>query len=340
MRAWHGGDRRTDRLLSGIYRASAIDRRHSVVRDFVDDDAGGFLYDPQEREFLVPGTARRNELYADESGKLASEAARDGLERAGTEPSSVTHLITVSCTGFFAPGPDIELVERLCLRREVERYHIGFMGCYGAFPALRLARSICLAHPDAVVLVVSVELCTLHLQASNDSDSLLAGSVFADGAAAAVVGSTPGDGAELVLDSFANTLVPGARDEMAWTVGDTGFEMKLSGRIPAVIECEARDALAPLLDKAGLAPDQVAQWAVHPGGRAILDRFESALGLEDGSLWASREVLRRYGNMSSATVLFVLERIISEGADNGPIAALAFGPGLAVESALLTPSAS
>lgn len=323
-------------MLAGIYRASSIDKRHSVVRDFVGDDPGGFLYDRGEQEFLVPGTARRNEIYTRESGNLAGEAAREGLERSGTEPGVVTHLITVSCTGFFAPGPDIELVDKLCLRREVERYHIGFMGCYGAFPALRLARSICLADPDAVVLVVAVELCTLHLQATGDSDSLLAGSVFADGAAAAVVGSRPGGRAELVLDAFANTLIPGARDEMAWTVGDTGFEMKLSGRIPAVIECEARDALAPLLDRAGLSPQQVAEWAVHPGGRAILDRFEAALGLGADALWASRDVLRRYGNMSSATVLFVLERIISQG-PGGPVAALAFGPGLAVESALLTP---
>ena len=335
MNAWHGEDRRVRRLLGGIYRASAIDRRHSVISDFMPGAAGGFFYDPAEERFLVPSTGERNGRYAREAGKLAGCAAARALGQAeAIGPAAVTHLVTASCTGFFAPGPDIELVDALGLSPAVERYHLGFMGCYAAFPALRLARSICLADPEAVVLVVSVELCTLHLQAAVDSDSLLAAAVFADGSAAALVSARePRHG--LRLDRFSSSLARERADDMAWTIGDTGFEMVLSSRLPQAVEEEVGGALAGLLD--GTDPRDIGSWAVHPGGRAILDRVEAALCLQPDALSASREVLARYGNMSSATVLFVLERLLEREAESDPrVLAVAFGPGLSVESALLT----
>ncbi|MEX2534815.1 MAG: type III polyketide synthase [Trueperaceae bacterium] len=338
MKEWHGGDRRTGRLLTGIYRASAISKRHSVVPDFLPGDSGGFFYDPAERRFLVPGTAQRNSLYASEAGELTGCAAGKALARApGIGPTDVTHVITVSCTGFFAPGPDVELVDALGLKGSVERYHLGFMGCYGAFPALRLARALCLADPGAVVLVVSVELCTLHLQAAGDTDSLLAASVFADGCAAAIVSSEEPEGAGLRLDTFASALARDRAGEMAWTIGDTGFEMVLSSRLPQVVEEEVHGALAPLFESSGKGPKEIGSWAVHPGGRAILDRVEGALCLDPNALHASREVLAEYGNMSSATVLFVLERLLDEAFEGDPsLVSVAFGPGLSVESAMFT----
>jgi predicted naringenin-chalcone synthase len=337
MRTWHAGDRRTGRMLGGIYRASAIDKRHSVVRDFLPGATGGLFFEPGTGEFLVPGTAERNRAYQREAGRLAACAAGRSLASGGGRSArDVTHLITFSCTGFFAPGPEIELIDELGMRTDVERFHLGFMGCYAAFPALRLARALCEADPDAVVMVVSIELCTLHLQASTDSDSLLAASVFADGAAAGLVSSRRSEAPAFSLDAFASALARDAGEEMAWTIGDTGFEMVLSGSLPQVVEEKVRGALAPLFEQSGVAPEQVREWAVHPGGRAILDRVESALDLGPGALAASRAVLKEYGNMSSATVLFVLERLLADSAPAGaPLVAVAFGPGLAVESALL-----
>lgn len=337
MKAWHGQDRRTNRLLSGIYRASAVSKRHSVVDDFQPGSSGGFFFDPATDAFLNPSTATRNAKYAQEAGRLASCAAqRVFAQEPASSPSQVTHLITVSCTGFYAPGPDLDVVRALGLSESVERYHLGFMGCYAAFPAMRMARSICLAHEGAVVLIVAIELCTVHLQAGKESDELLSASVFADGAAAALVSAQPSGRPAFRLLGFNSALASDARKDMAWTIGDTGFEMTLSSEVPKVVEREVGAALAPLWQGAGLSPSDMAAWAVHPGGRAILDSFAAALDLPEDALGASREVLDRYGNMSSATVLFVLDRLLrSHDSAPGPVTAVAFGPGLAVESALL-----
>ena len=337
MKAWHGNERRVSRLLDGIYRASAIEQRHSVVDDFHPGGRGGLFTDPGSETFRDPSTGERNDVYAREAGGLASRAAAGAFDREGSaSPAAVTHLITVSCTGFYAPGVDLDVVRALGVRANVERYHLGFMGCYGAFPALRLARSICLADRGAVVLVVAVELCTVHLQAGAASDELLAASVFADGAAAALVSGSRPPGPSYRLTAFNSALAEDARDDMAWAIGDTGFRMALSSRIPGIVEREVGAALAPLWASAGIVAEDMAGWAVHPGGRAILDSVEAALCLPADSLSASREVLARYGNMSSASVLFVLERLLSsDHRVDGPVTAAAFGPGLVVESALL-----
>jgi predicted naringenin-chalcone synthase len=256
-------------------------------------------------------------------------------------PADVTHVVTVSCTGFYAPGPDIEVVRALGLDPAVQRYHVGFMGCYGAFPALRTAADLCRADPDAVVLVVAVELCTLHLHPAEDVDTVLSSSLFADGGAAAVVTARPAPAGTplLELDRFASALVVEGEHDMAWTIGDQGFDMVLSSQVPRLVEAHLPQALKPLIgdgrDGRGVA--EIDLWAVHPGGRSILDRVQSALDLPAERLAASRSVLRRYGNMSSATVLFVLADLLA-GATPEPasVCALAFGPGVSVESALLT----
>jgi predicted naringenin-chalcone synthase len=253
-------------------------------------------------------------------------------------------VVTVSCTGFYAPGPDYAVVRGLGLKPSTQRYHLGFMGCYGAFPALRTAEAFCLADPNAVVLVVCVELCTIHLRSSNDPDTILASSVFADGAAAAVVTAAPAKAGETVLelDGFQTVLTPDGEQDMAWTIGDAGFEMTLSSYVPRIIERDIRGALAPLLAADLRLPEgpyaQVERWAIHPGGRSILDKVQRTLELSDEQLEPSREVLREYGNMSSATVLFVLQRVLHKASTDEAerVCAMAFGPGLTVETALLT----
>lgn len=337
MQAWVGGDRRTDHLLSRIYRHSGIARRHSVVSDFAPGGAKGFYVDPGGGGFRNPGTAERNDRYAREALALFPEVAGRALARSGRYgPGDVTHVITVSCTGFVAPGPDLAIVQELGLRARVERYHLGFMGCYAVFPALRMARAFCRADPDAVVLVAAVELCSLHLQPSCELDALVAGSVFADGGAAVVVSAEAPVQAGLRLDGFSGAVVREGADDMAWTIGDTGFEMVLSSYVPKIVGGRAREALEPLLAGAGGRLEAIERWAVHPGGRAILDRVQEGLGLPEGALDASRAVLKDFGNMSSATVLFVLRELLERGLAAGePVVAMAFGPGLTVDAGLL-----
>jgi predicted naringenin-chalcone synthase len=351
MGRWLSGDRRTTKLLDRVYGASAIDARHSVLDDFLPVREPASSGSPRPRPplfldettggFRSASTGARNARYALEAGPLAVRAAQDAFRRVGSlRPADVTHLVTVSCTGFATPGTDLELVRALGLPADVERYHLGFMGCFAAFPALRLARAFCAQDPDALVLVVCVELCTLHLQDSADVDAILSGSVFADGAAAALLSgrAAGGEVRTLRLDATSTAVTRTGADEMAWTIGDHGFDMTLTAYVPRVLEAEAAEALAPLLTRAGVAVDDVPWWAVHPGGRAIVDKIVGALALPETAVAASREVLRLAGNMSSATVLFVLERLM-DPAQPGPapgeaVAALAFGPGLTVDGAL------
>ncbi|MGB4777037.1 type III polyketide synthase [Microbacterium sp.] len=349
-----GLSRLARRLIDSTFGASAIERRHTVVAEFVESAAGSAAAEffSESGAILTPSTGHRNAVYEREVPPLLVRAAADAIRDApGIQRSDITHVITVSCTGFFAPGPDYVVVRELGLAPRTRRLHIGFMGCYGAFPALRTAMATCLSEPDAAVLIVCVELCTLHVRSSDDPDTIVASSVFADGAAAAVVSGRPAPPGSTVLeiDAMETVLTDGGEHDMAWTIGDLGFEMVLSSYVPRILEEQLETALRPLQDRllpAGRASwPEVEQWAIHPGGRAILDRVQSALGLTDEQLAPSREVLRDYGNMSSATVLFILRGLLHgdprdsadpPGVDAGRVAAMAFGPGLTVESALLT----
>ena len=318
------------RLVPAAFDASAVEHRHTVL-DELDAALPAGAFRDDAGVLRSPSTGARNDRYRELAPPLFVAAAWDAVQRAGIDTASITHVVTVSCTGFTQPGPDLDIVRELGLRPTVFRQHIGFMGCCAAFPALRVADAFATADPDAVVLVVCAELCTLHVRASNDPDQIVANSVFGDGAAAAVVTA---DGPGLRLDAFATTVVPEGASEMAWNIGDEGFEMVLSTAVPKLVGATVAEAVAPLLD--GPAAD-VPVWAVHPGGRAILDRTQQALDLPDQAMTASRTVLREHGNMSSATVLFVLREALDAGVPDGAaVVALAFGPGLTVESARLT----
>jgi predicted naringenin-chalcone synthase len=339
------------RLINAVYDASAIETRHTVVdeldvpRQLAGDASDPVFYDHGTGSILTPSTGTRNEVYRQRSPELFLTAAARALEAAaGVEATDITHVVTASCTGFYAPGPDYAVVRGLGLDPSTQRYHLGFMGCYAAFPALRAARDFCRADPSAVVLVVCVELCTIHLHSSNDPDTILASSVFSDGAAAAVVSARPVAAGETVLDldAFETVLTPGGAADMAWTIGDQGFDMVLSSYVPKIIEQHIQGALTPLLAADPTLTGQpyaaIDRWAIHPGGRSILDKVQRNLELTDDQLEPSREVLREYGNMSSATVLFVLRRILHKASTDAPerVCAMAFGPGLTVETALLT----
>ena len=319
------------RLVPAAFDASAVEHRHTVL-DELDASRPAGTFRDDAGVLRSPSTGTRNDRYRELAPPLFVAAAQDAVQRAGIEAASITHVVTVSCTGFTQPGPDLDIVRELGLRPTVFRQHIGFMGCCAAFPALRVADAFAASDPDAVVLVVCAELCTLHVRASDDPDQIVANSVFGDGAAAVVVTA---DGPGLRMDEFATTVVPEGASEMAWNIGDEGFEMVLSTAVPKLVGTTVAQAVGPLLPAGGAAAIPV--WAVHPGGRAILDRTQDALGLSDEAMGPSRAVLRDHGNMSSATVLFVLRQALDEGVDDAtPVVALAFGPGLTVEAARLT----
>lgn len=334
------GDRLAQRLTHRLYSQSGIETRYSVVPDFAPAEARGAahrgLFLDAQGEYTAPTTKVRNDLYTAAARPLFKEAAEKVLTASGFSAGDVTHVVTVSCTGFFAPGPDYFLVRDLCLHPHTQRFHLGFMGCYAAFPALKMAKAFCRADENAVVLVVCLELCTLHLQLGGDPDGLLASSVFADGAAAALVSAREPTGSAFELSALATTLTDDGEGDMAWSVGDQGFDIVLSSYVPEILEANIGAALAPLFADYGLGAEDLERWAVHPGGRAILDKVEKGLGLPETALEPSREVLRDYGNMSSATVFFVLQKVLAASERGERVCSVAFGPGLTVESALLT----
>jgi predicted naringenin-chalcone synthase len=335
LAAQPGIDRRSRRLLTAAFGAAAIDTRYTVLGELGGGTPSGMDLRGETPDLRVPSTGERNAEYRRVAPALFEAAARDALARSGVTAAEVTHVVTVSCTGMFAPGPDYLLVRDLGLSPSTERYHLGFIGCAAAIPGLRAASRITAAQPDAVVLVVAAELCSLHIRSSNDPEQIVAASVFADGAAAAIVSADPARarGPRLDLDGFDTRLTDDGEEDMVWTIGDEGFEMTLTAQVPRIIGREIKAVATDLFGGA----DAVDAWAVHPGGRSILDRVEDGLGLGPDALSASRDVLREYGNMSSATILFVLQRMLETPRKDGQrIAVLAFGPGLTIEAARVT----
>lgn len=339
MQEW-ARDEREKRLIRAIYRSSGIERRHAVVKNFDGGDPGSFFRAGPDGSLAGPGTAARNDIFASESRPLSVALAKKILDNCpGIGADDVTHVITVSCTGFYNPGPDYYIVRELGMSPRTQRYHLGFMGCYAAFPALRMAAQFCQADPKAVVLVQCLELCSLHVRLSGTEDMILANSLFADGAAASIVSArepSPGRSAYRI-DGFCSTLVPDGEKDMAWRIGDHGFDIALSSYVPKIIGANLREFVEPSLAASGVPIGGVDLWAVHPGGKSIIDQVQRSLDLRPEQVRASREVLRRYGNMSSVSILFVLAEILDQpaGAGEEKVCAVAFGPGLTVEMALL-----
>lgn len=317
-----------------IYAAVGVDSRHCVILDAPDGDLAA------RQSFYAgasPTTADRMRRYESEVVALAVEAGGKALAEADVAPGRVTHVVTVTCSGFFAPGLDVALIKRLGLRPGVERTQVGFMGCHGAINGMRVARAIVGADPSACVLLCCAELCSLHHQYDLDPSTIIANALFADGAAALVgVAGEPVDGPDgpYRVVATGSTLVDDSEDVMSWRIGDHGFAMTLSAKVPKLIARHLRPWLDGWLDGHGLRVDTVGAWAVHPGGPRILTAFSEATGVGRGGIEASYRVLAEYGNMSSPTVLFVLDELRRAGAPR-PCVAMAFGPGLAVEAALL-----
>lgn len=324
--------------ISTIYERSGIERRYSCVPDFAILDPEQFVFFPKTwRLEPAPSTFARNEWYRESVMPIMEEAGRKALVSAAVDPQAVTHIITVSCTGFFAPGPDIELVRRLGLSPSTNRTMIGFMGCYAALNAMRVADAFCKSQEDAVVLVVCAELCTLHFQVSDTLESAIVNALFSDGAAAAVFAArSDAERTGLAYRGSHSALDDDSMGDMTWAVGDMGFLMGLSSRVPSVIARHLPAYVDALAEPLG-GVEEVDFWAIHPGGRAIIEEAQSVLNLRDDDVRDSLEVLRLYGNMSSPTILFVLKRFLdrirSGDSTRRRGVAMAFGPGLTLEGA-------
>lgn len=326
------------RMLPVLYRRSGVNERHSVVLE----SSSGEL--AQRQEFFAPAqgaldrgptTAARMRQFEAAAGELAAQAARAALADADLSPQQVGHLITVTCSGFSAPGFDISLFRDLPLRPETGRTQLGFMGCHGALNALRVARALAAAEPASVTLICCVELCSLHHQYGWDPDRIVANALFADGAAALVCS---GRGAErpkewTVVDN-GSSIIPETTEYMGWRIGDHGYEMTLSARVPELLHRQLRPWLETWLAANGLSIDRVGCWGIHPGGPRILAACGEAAGLAPELLADSQQVLANFGNMSSPTVLFILDRLRQRAAPR-PCVLLGFGPGLAIEAALI-----
>lgn len=324
------------KLLKSIYRATGIKERYSVLSDYC-KAPGELEFFPNNPDDSFPTTAARMEIYKQNALNLAISAIKNCLSP-GFNKDSITHLITVSCTGMYAPGVDIEIVQQLNLNSTIKRTAINFMGCYGAFNALKVADAICKADSQATVLIVSIELCTIHFQKNMNLDNLISNSIFADGAAAAIIQAKPTQQKYFTLDTFHNDLLPSTNQEMAWHIGDQGFDIVLSTYVPEIIKSGIATFTHDLLNKHGLNLSSIDFYAIHPGGLKILQACETALNINKNDNRYAYQILRDYGNMSSATVLFVLKAIwddINSFNHQKNIFSCAFGPGLTLESMIL-----
>ena len=338
------------RKVLALYRRTGIDQRGSVLleQSAVTEIANGFYKPAENAQDRGPGTKVRNDRYGAEAPRLAKEAAKVALKVSGLLSEDITHLITVSCTGFNAPGIDIALIDELELPCTTQRIQIGFMGCHAAINGLRAANGIVAADKGAKVLMSCVELCSLHYQYGMVTDHIVSNALFADGSAAIVLESdgsqstqpstvTTVDRMPLKIGSVAATgsfLVPSSRDAMTWCIGDNGYQMTLSAEVPHLIEEHLADYLSDFLEQHGESLRSVGGWAVHPGGSRILSAVETSLSLPKDALATSRSVLADHGNMSSATMLFILERFIARNQPK-PWVMLGFGPGLEIEASLI-----
>ena len=315
-------------LFRRMARLSAIEHRYSFLEPIA--TPGGEWRDGEDLYVRgrFPGTTRRMEAFERFAPRLM-RCAVARLELSEEERCRITHVIVTSCTGLYAPGLDIELVNLLGLDASVERTMIGFMGCYAAINALKAARHIVRSEPAARVLVLSLELCSLHLKETQDLEQMLSFLLFADGCAATLVSAEPGG---LAIDSFLAVNVPGTSRLITWRIREEGFDMHLSGQVPG----ELARALKEVGQKITRGQDPLALdlWAVHPGGRTILDAVEKGLSLPVEALTDSRRVLAGFGNMSSATVMFVLQRILHQAEPGQQGCAMSFGPGVTAETML------
>ena len=333
-------DDTASRKLNILFHNSGIKTRYSVVPDFGNNQSENSFFKVNQR---VPDVTQRLTVFKENAASLAISAMQNAFQKLNTNIADfkITHLITVTCTGIYAPGLGAALIEQLNLPEDIFHTAINFMGCNAAFPALNLADMITQTNENAKVLIVCVELCTLHFQAIDNNDNLLANTIFGDGSAAVVVVSDTAakknHQAGLSINGFYSLLLYKGKNLMGWNITPVNFEMVLDTGIPEFIGNEVNESVLKASKKLKIDPSAIDIWAIHPGGKKILDSIKKQTQLSDSDMQYSYKVLSEYGNMSSPTILFVLNEIMqAEHADGETIFSIGFGPGLSIETALLT----
>lgn len=322
-----------NRKLQFLYHQSGIATRYSVIGDYTLPAREWRFYPPTENLEPFPSLESRMECYRQHAAPLSLEAIRNCLD-GKLDAQEITHLITVSCTGMSAPGLDLQIVELLGLPATIFRTSVNFMGCYAAIHGLKLADALCRSETNAKVLVVCTELCTLHFQRDPTMNNILSSLLFSDGSAAMLVTQDDHPGPGLHIDGFYSEIMSRGKQDMSWELSSTGFQMGLSSYVPDLIEEDFAALVDHALEKHRLPREAVSHWCIHPGGKKILDAINKSLHFTNKRLDASYQVLKEYGNMSSATILFVLEQMMSTFDHGKPniLFGAAFGPGLTMES--------
>jgi predicted naringenin-chalcone synthase len=321
------------RTLKYLYHQSGIKSRYSVLSDYSEEPSGWTFYPPAENLEPFPSLEERMKIFNRHAVGLSARSIRNCLKNQ-MDIKEVTHLITVTCTGLSAPGLDLQLMELLDLPKNIFRTSVNFMGCYAAIHALKLADSLCRSDPDARILIVCTELCTLHFQQKATTDNITSSLLFGDGSAAILVTGTGDKTNGFPLIGFYGEVMPKGKQDMSWELSSTGFAMTLSSYVPSLIEEDFEKLVDQALAKQGLSRDQITHWSIHPGGRKILEAIENSLSLPKEKLDTSYRVLSDYGNMSSPTILFVLKDILAtlDKTQKQKVFGAAFGPGLTMET--------
>ncbi|MGZ5134692.1 MAG: type III polyketide synthase [Flavitalea sp.] len=323
------------RKLKFLYGQSSIDTRYSVIPDYSRPLPEWKFYPHAENLEPFPSLEHRMVFYQRYAAPLSVDAIRDCIE-GKIRDTEITHLITVSCTGMSAPGLDLQVMELLDLPKNIYRTSVNFMGCYAAIHALKIADSICNNSVSAKVLIICTELCTLHFQREASIDNIASSLLFGDGSAAVLVTSDEHQLNGLHLSNFYSEVIPKGKKDMAWELSSTGFLMTLSGYVPELIQEDFEPLVGRSLQNTALSREQVTHWCVHPGGKKILEAIHKSLHLTNGELNNSYDILRRYGNMSSPTILFVLKNMMdefwSDHTEKATVYGAAFGPGLTMET--------
>jgi len=328
-------DENDKRKLKYLYRQGGIEIRYSVIPDYSLPASEWEFYSPTENLEPFPKLEKRMQWYQQYAAQLSMDAVNKCMGR--NQGQTITHLITVSCTGMSAPGLDLELLELLNLPATTFRTSVNFMGCYAAIHALKIADAFCKADKKANVLIVCTELCTLHFQKEHTVDNMTSSMLFSDGAAAVLVtGDDEQEG--LKIDNFYSMVSLKGKKDMAWELSSKGFLMTLSGYVADMIEEDFDGLVQQALISAGLKKQDITHWCIHPGGKKIVEAVHKSLGFTNGQLQSCYDVLKDYGNMSSPTVLFVLENIMNalNKKEKNTIFGAAFGPGLTMETFILS----
>lgn len=323
------------RKLNALFHHSGIETRYSVIPDFDKSRHEHIFFNGTP---CVANVANRLDVFKARALPLAAEAIYAACENMDTSlpELNVTHLITVTCTGLSAPGIDAELIEQLNLPNDIYRTSVNFLGCNAAFHALKIADMICRTEPGSRVLIVCVELCTLHFQPKNNHDNLLSNTIFGDGAAAVIVAPDEAPQRGMIIDGFYSALLNKGKNLMGWDITPVNFEMVLDARIPEFIGEEAGAIVEKALARYQARREEISSWAIHPGGKKIVDTIKKHLQLRDTDVAASYKILSEYGNMSSPTILFVLNELQQQRVGGETVFSIGFGPGLSIETALFS----